>query len=99
MNNERQNNTFLICCKYNNKEYINKIIETKKEYVIPFLTNIYNEHSIYWLLYYKNEDILINIYQILNEIDKKRFIEYHKKCLSYLKNHELNKLIEFINKI
>lgn len=99
MNNETNNNMFLICCKYNNKEYINKIIESKKEYVIPFLTNVNNEHSVYWLLYYKNEDILLNLYHISNEIDKKRFIEYIKKCSSYLNNHKLNKLIEFINKI
>ena len=99
MDNETNNNTFLICCKYSNKEYINKIIETKKEFIIPFLNNINNETCVYWLLFYKNEDFLIKLFDVLEQSNKKSLINYLKKYLSYLSQNKLNKLIELVNKV
>jgi len=99
MDNKKNNNTFLICCKYNNKEYIDKIIETKREFIILFLNNIKNETCLYWLLYFKNEDILLNLFNTLEQPNKKSFIYYLYKYVSYLKLNKLNKLIELIHKV
>jgi len=99
MDNERDNNTFFICCKYNNIEYIIKIIETKKEFIFPFMNNIYNENCIYWLLYFKNEDILLKLFEILDKPNKKLFIDYLSIYISHLNQNKLNKLIELMNKV
>jgi hypothetical protein len=85
-------NLFLFCCKYNKKEYIDKIMEIKKENINLFYKNYYNESPIYWLIYYKNEDILLKLYEIVNENDKKIII-------AYLRNNKLEKLVNTISNI
>ena len=95
-NEEINLNTFAIACINNDLKLINKIIEFKKDKIN---ISIKNFKPILCLLFFKNEDLIIQLYNIINDEDKKKLYKYLFENPHYLIAHKLEKLDKFIQEI
>ena len=89
-------NIFAIACINNDLKLINKIIEFKKDKIN---ISIKNFKPILCLLFFKNEDLIIRLYNIINDEDKKKLYKYLFENPHYLIAHKLDKLDKFVQEI